>query len=205
MVRKTLTALLFAVFWGGLAAAQSALPALYDVTGVASNDVLNVRAAPSGSAPIIGALSYRQLNVEVVRLNDSGRWGLVNMGEQSGWTSMSYLARVPGQPDGKMPRPLRCFGTEPFWSADLERKNFGLSTPDDTLSFDLLSVQTAQGSLSHYSFIATEILREVHGVVRRTACNDGMSDRDFGLGVDLILLRGSNATHLTGCCSVSLQ
>jgi uncharacterized protein YgiM (DUF1202 family) len=52
--------LLFALLLMGTAAtAQSEYPRLHDVVGVASDDVLNVRAGPGGSHPIVGELGPR--------------------------------------------------------------------------------------------------------------------------------------------------
>ncbi len=67
--------LAFCLLWlPGLALAQS-FPALYDVTGVASDDVLNVRAAPNANAQVIAALGPKATQVEVVRTDTSGHWG----------------------------------------------------------------------------------------------------------------------------------
>ena len=41
---------------------------MFDVTGVAANDVLNIRAAPDASAEIIGTLSPNARDIEVVLL-----------------------------------------------------------------------------------------------------------------------------------------
>ncbi|KNG93340.1 COG3650 family protein [Pseudaestuariivita atlantica] len=206
MVRARLILSLVLLVWSAAAAtAQTALPALFDVANVASDDVLNIRAAPSSGAPIVGALSFAARNVEVVETSADGRWGRVNTGEQSGWAHLSFLSRVPGQPDSDLPQPLTCFGTEPFWSLTLEAGEAGLSTPGDVVGFDILTTQRASGRTDRYSFIATQVLRDLHGVVRREMCNDGMSDRAYGLDVDLIVLRGGQAVQLSGCCSVALQ
>jgi hypothetical protein len=77
------------------AAAQD-LPALFRVTGVAANDVLNIRAEPSARAAIIGSFRPDAGGIEVVALSADGRWGLVNSGEQAGWSSMRYLMHQGG-------------------------------------------------------------------------------------------------------------
>jgi uncharacterized protein YgiM (DUF1202 family) len=64
-------------------ATQEAWPALHDVSGVAADDVLNIREAPDASAAIIGKLKPDAENVEVIRPDDHHSWGLVNTGEGS--------------------------------------------------------------------------------------------------------------------------
>lgn len=91
------------------------LPTLFDVTGVAADDVLNIRQLPDADAPIIGTLSPDAKGIEVVE--DTGGWGRVNSGEGSGWVSMRYMAyRTDVWHEGALPDGFSCFGTEPFWS-----------------------------------------------------------------------------------------
>jgi len=50
-------------------------PAFYDVTGVASNDTLNVRSGIGTKHPITHKLKHNQRYVEIVRLSDNGlKW-----------------------------------------------------------------------------------------------------------------------------------
>ena len=68
-------------------------PALFSVTGVAANDVLNIRETASASADKLGALQHNAKNVEVVAVDDARKWALVNTGETAGWVAFRYLAR----------------------------------------------------------------------------------------------------------------
>ena len=74
MIRILLTLLFLA-----LPAQAQDFPALYAVTGVAADDVLNIRSRPDAGAPIIGALAPDSTGVEV--LGRSGNWALVSAGE----------------------------------------------------------------------------------------------------------------------------
>ena len=100
----------------GFALAES-LPALYDVTGVAAGDVLNVRSDSHAAGAKLGELAYDATDVEVVRQRNG--WALVNVGEGAGWVSMRYLAGQPGQDGNTLSPPAWCTGTEPFWSLEL--------------------------------------------------------------------------------------
>ena len=56
---------LFVLICASAATAQD-FPALYRVTDVAANDVLNIRAQPQASAPVIGSFRPGQRGVEVM-------------------------------------------------------------------------------------------------------------------------------------------
>lgn len=192
-----------ALFWASAAAAQE-FPALYRVTGVTSGDVLNVRAEPGAGAPIVGHFRPGQRGVEVVGLSQNGRWGLVNTGERSGWSSMRYLARetTGSWRDGQT--TLSCFGTEPFWNMPIflptHRAEF--HAPDNG-GFELV---TDAGALPTTRFPPTLAIpfsgtREGVAVVRGARCSDGMSDRLYGLEAQ-IYWRG-DTEGLSGCCTLS--
>ena len=116
---------------GAAGAENRPLPDLFDVTGVAAVDALNVRSAPDAQAEIMGALDSDATDVEITAIQ--GGWGRVNQGERSGWTAMRFLSR---QDDtwmaGAIPPALVCFGTEPFWSLGFEDDDMVWSSPDET-------------------------------------------------------------------------
>ena len=89
------------ILWAALAlpaiATQDGWPALHDVTGVSAGDALNIRERPDASSPIIGGLASDAEGVEVIRPNERLTWGLVNVGERTGWVSLLYLERRPHQ------------------------------------------------------------------------------------------------------------
>ena len=93
------------------------LPARFSVMGVAADDVLNVRAAPDPAAPILAELPHDATGVEVIALSDDGAWALLPRPEGQGWASTRFLAS--DDDPAAIPFPLRCLGTEPFWSVEL--------------------------------------------------------------------------------------
>jgi uncharacterized membrane protein len=173
------------------------LPTLFDVTGVARNDVLNVRAQPRAGAAIIGTLPRDAKRVEVVAHDSTGRWGRVNLAGQSGWVSMRFLAyRTDVWNDGALPRTLRCFGTEPFWSFVPARKGIVFSTPDrpeNAIAARILS----RGVFREPRRVVTG--SGLTAVIVPLACSDGMSDMVFGLDVTVV----RDGAMLTGCCSLA--
>lgn len=181
--------------------AQTSYPVLSDVSGVTSDDVLNVRATPDSDAPIVGTLAFDQTNVEVVDTDPTERWGLVNVGETSGWTSLRYLEPHPDSGDYALAQHIQCFGTEPFWTLDLvqgqQATYSSMSRPSQTSGAGTLSVST-----NRTDRYITGLGQDALLVVSRMACNDGMSDRQFGLEANLVTL--SPGVNLqTGCCTLA--
>ncbi|QDY71465.1 SH3 domain-containing protein [Qingshengfaniella alkalisoli] len=125
---------------GSIAGLPDEYPALFDITDVASDDELNIRAAPNSRADIIGSLPPDRTDVEVLRLSKDRKWARVGLPEQSGWVAVRYLAPQPVQPDNMIPVRLRCNGTEPFWSLHIPRHDQAEfeRMPDPTQGFSIV-------------------------------------------------------------------
>ncbi|UWQ79166.1 SH3 domain-containing protein [Leisingera sp. S132] len=197
-----------------LPAAAQQYPALHSVTGVAADDVLNIRSAPSASAAIIGTLAPDQTGVEVILADGSGKWGLINSSEQSGWAALRYLDRVSTsnwheQPD----QALECFGTEPFWSLSLDEASYLRTQDEPAIPFVLMARQPAAGHRGKSGFHAVSRIdsalsipdiRSLSGTLTGQLCTDGMSDRAYGISIDLLQFRKAGQLDvLTGCCSLA--
>lgn len=181
--------------------ARDLYPLLHDVSGVASNDVLNVRAAPSSGAPIVGTLAFSQSGVEVLDTDPSGKWGLVNAGETAGWASLRYLRPRPEPGDYALARKLQCFGTEPFWTLDLvQGQQATFSQMGETRGSMPAGLLSTSGNRTDRFVVG--LGQDAVLIVSRLACNDGMSDRQFGLEANLISLVPGLAL-LTGCCTLA--
>jgi uncharacterized membrane protein len=187
----------------GLVSAQP-FPALHDVAGVAADDVLNVRAGPTASAEIIGTLAPDAAGIEVIGLSDGGNWGQVNTSETSGWVSMAYMARRPGQDWGDVPEALSCFGTEPFWSFDVASDGTAhFSSPETGQSYKITERLSGQGTYGKLAIIAETPFARATALVSTTACSDGMSDRAYGLDIGLLLDEYGQNRFYSGCCSLA--
>ncbi|MHA6326318.1 COG3650 family protein [Roseivivax sp. CAU 1753] len=174
------------------------LPALYDVTGVAAGDVLNLRDAPSASANQIGSLAPDARDIEVTAIQSG--WGRVNVDEGAGWASLAFLARVSGQwPDG-LPDAQTCFGTEPFWSLGLADGSFDFEHFDKGVQSGPITLRTrASGRPDRFAYAGPASGRRAILIMGRAECSDGMSDRLYGLTGDFLL---GDALY-SGCCSVA--
>ena len=195
MIRVALFLVLFPV----MALAQG-LPALFDVSNVAADDVLNIRSGPMASASLVGHLPHDASGIEVVETNESGSWGRINIGETSGWLSLRYLARQSGNPDYALTQRFQCFGTEPFWSLSVvQGQSAEFTTPEYQTTIPGAGLLTiSRNTPGHY---AVGFGNSV-AVIRRSSCSDGMSDRAFGLSVDLLLSHGGDSGLYSGCCSL---
>ncbi|MDJ1009553.1 MAG: SH3 domain-containing protein [Paracoccaceae bacterium] len=180
-------------------------PALYDVAGVAEADMLNIRAEPSAGSEIIGRLAPGARAVEVVDISPDGRWGLVNAGEGSGWVSLAFLKRRAGQWAGLAPETARCFGNEPFWSLAYGDKGAVFESPDALpLEFAESLRLRSRNRIDRHAHVYENDLGGFVATFRNATCSDGMSDRVYGWGVDLLLVVAGdeNAQLFSGCCTI---
>lgn len=200
LIRALLVCLVLAP---GLALAQG-LPALFNVTGVDENDMLNVRNGPGIDHDILGKLPPDATGIEVVDTDETGEWGLINIDEGAGWVAMRYLARGPGQPEDGLAQSLRCFGTEPFWDFRLN--------PDQTALFARPETETRFSGVIRVPSLNRRDRHALFGdgksvvftaIVGRDICTDGMSDRVYGLSLDLIVTDKAGVDVYSGCCSVA--
>lgn len=182
-----------------LATPEYVLPTLFDVTGVAADDVLNIRERPDAGAPIIGRLAPDATRVEVV--GERSGWMQVNTGERSGWVNGRYLAyRVDVWEAGRLPEGLRCLGTEPFWSLTPEGGDLVLATPEGDSRMALRKVLDSGWFRDPRRALVGD---GVTAVIAPAQCSDGMSDRAYGLEATVILGGGAAAQMLNGCCTLA--
>lgn len=177
-------------------------PALYAVTGVASNDVLNIRARPDAESPIIGSLAPDATGVEVI--GTSGNWALVNTGEGSGYASLRFLVREPGPAWNALQTPLTCLGTEPFWSLEIDPQGQTTRylTPEDQVPDP--EPMTGLWPAAPWAQSAAIGLSDGFAVLIGAECSDGMSDRSYGIAIDIFRNGSGDATRVSGCCLLAL-
>ena len=185
----------------GHATPEAIFPGLIDVTGVADDDVLNIRAQPNAGAAIIGTLAPDAAGVEVVETRDN--WLRVTMPEASGWINGRFATMRTGlwQQDA-VPAGLVCHGTEPFWSLALDGTAAQFSTPESATRHEGLRIFGPSDWMENpRRAIRAEGLMALIAPAP-ALCSDGMSDALFGLDVDVIVGSGEDARYLRGCCSL---
>lgn len=194
------------------ASAQFQLPALYDVTGVPSDDVLNVREAGATDAPIVGTFAHDASGIEVIKVE--GNWGLVNVqSEYPGWASMTYLR--PQGPASPVLEALDCTGAEPYWSLTQtgdDQVVFNEFNSGDKETLDIITRRTPLGRVIYSSILIAEGgTMRLTGFVQLQQCGDMMSDRAYGMGISLLVEKagdtgtqdGDTVYMLDGCCSLT--
>lgn len=183
-----------------LATQEYILPTLFDVSGVSSYDVLNIRAEPSARAARIGTLAPDAQRIEVVE--ERAGWGRINTGEGTGWVSMRYLAyRTDVWQPGELPAGLRCLGTEPFWDVRREGGDLVLRSPEDQAG-DRRPVQAVLDTGVFRDPTRVVVAQDMTLFANPQICSDGMSDRLFGLSATLVI-HGDQPRMLSGCCSIA--
>lgn len=180
------------------------LPALFDVSGVAADDALNIRAEPGAKSEIIGQLAPDDRAIEVVRRE--GNWGLINAGEGAGWVYLKYMAPRSDADWSAMKGPMRCFGTEPFWSLTLRPAQGDVRREEPGAEAQSLPLVAATGADGRATARFGDATAGGDLTLIGGSCSDGMSDRSFGITVSGRLRPGlggaSGEAALTGCCSV---
>ncbi|SHJ84245.1 SH3 domain-containing protein [Shimia gijangensis] len=204
--------LLFLIFWifSPAILLASEFPLLFDVTDVASDDVLNVREDPSPNSEIWGTIAFNERNVEVIGLSEDRKWGQINSGEISGWVSMRYLSPVPDADWFLSSAQLRCGGTEPFWDMTMNAPSQGVASFQAMVEETprVYSIDWHGGQIARMNNVIGLGGRNTDGpngfsaVIRRTDCHDGMSDMSFGLAIDLFLHGDGAPEGYEGCCSI---
>jgi uncharacterized membrane protein len=188
---------------GPIGAFAQDLPGAFYVSGVASDDVLNVRAAPDAGATILDTISPFATSIEVLELSADGAWGLVSAGEGNGWAAMRFLEAATGQDPNLIPRPMTCLGTEPFWSVGLLPRGAEFTTPEGRSDLTVVSEAAApQGFMARLDEGPT-LNRTL--MITRGQCSDGMSDRRFGWAATLFTESPEGNSALTGCCTLDLR
>lgn len=188
------------------------LPALFDVTGVVADDVLNIRLGPGSDFDVIGSFTPSQSGVEVVAVNDQATWAKVALPEGEGWVAFRYLMRQGGQDGITLPATLSCGGTEPFWGMSFPDngaggRNINYSDPENSAGVlaTLTRFDIAAGAgWGPYLVEGQSADLETTAIISRHECYDGMSDRPYGFTVFVDMENAAGeAFFLHGCCSLS--
>lgn len=177
------------------------LPDRYSVSGVAADDVLNIRELPSGSSEKVGELGPYLFNVEVLRTMDG--WGHIGADERSGWVSMNFLVPNP-VPAGELLRPMSCFGTEPFWDISFYPRGAEYNfIGEGRRPLTILRESVASNGYIVEAQEDPTLTRTL--IINALPCSDGMSDRQFGMSMAMFTDTPDGNSVRTGCCTMQLN
>lgn len=185
----------------------------HSVSGVAEQDVLNIRAnidqtLDVGSSRIIGAIPHDATDVAVTGISvkvHGTQWREVVYQGKVGWVNASYL--TPTSTMFQIPDALHCAGTEPFWGVTVEEKNSDFSSPELEIPIKLGAPRLVPGigksDLWAYYLDSADGAYSLSLILRYTeACSDGMSDLTYDYEAFLLGLSSTGAPA-QGCCRIS--
>lgn len=177
-------------------------PALFHVVDVAADDRLNIRAAPSSDAAVIGALAPDAAYVQIEAQDATGRWAQVSAGEAGmGWVFARYLQAVPGATFPDWPY-LQCSGSEALWSSRFADGQ-GVIYRDgyDGMGRHLPSgpIKSAHDNPRAKAIMATDGSLHVSAMVQRGRCQSTMVDTFTGIEA-VVFVTGEQQQMYYGCC-----
>ncbi|WP_353535655.1 SH3 domain-containing protein [Cognatishimia sp. WU-CL00825] len=186
---------------------RDSFPILANVINVANNDVLNIRIDPDPSSEILGVLPPDASDIELVDHDPSGRWGLVNSNEVSGWVRLTYLHAAKQAKWHAFQTPLRCGGTEPFWSLTINQtatKAVFEDFHDPARPYGITWTSDIHARLGGTMGLgAGDTAAGFSAVINNEMCNDGMSDREYALQLHLFIHNNGHTAGYEGCCSLA--
>lgn len=177
-------------------------PQLHDVINVAPDDRLNIRQSPNAAAPIIGALAPDAKQIELVARGANSVWAQINVDERAGWVNTRFLKPTT---DARMrPAKIQCYGTEPFWSfQSIDAKTYQFTSPETAPANMQQTRAAASQNHPFRHLIAGQGANATFSAnLRAEQCSDGMSDRIYGMSIDIDISIGTSASFLSGCCSI---
>ena len=182
----------------------------YKVVGISASDLLNVRSEAAMSAPIIGSLSFDATAITVTGVSQRGShatwWQIVQpIGQKAtGWVNSRFLAPAVGA-EPTTGFALRCTGTEPFWSLEMEEEHAVFETPEgERSSWKASGWRLAAGQRPGHRFaiqLGNENAQAMGWVAvwrPQQFCTDGMSNLEFPYEVMVTTPTGRD---LAGCCA----
>lgn len=174
----------------------------YAVVDIAAGDTLNVRAQPGTASEIVGKLGpgTSGLAVAGTRAEVGGSvWWQVIGPKGLGWVNARYLSPVDVHGPVEQVFPLRCIGTEPFWSLTVRDGRAMLETPERKETWDAGEMTPAQGISGRYAVRLEHDTGVGHLAAWRNYgfCSDGMSDVGYPFEG---IVAGPDASVRAGCC-----
>lgn len=181
------------------------LPNLFRVVNVAQDDRLNIRARPDARSQILGSFASDAQHIEVVARQ--GNWGQVNLREGPGWVALRFMQVEDPAFYQALEFDATCFGTEPFWSLDVDNGARMRWTPVDSIEQTYLAGLLrgiAQAPGQYWMVGSAGRHDQIHLVMTRGACSDGMSDRMYGFQA-LVTVMSDDPYGYAGCCSLQTK
>jgi uncharacterized membrane protein len=180
-----------------LAATVAVAAVAYSVVNVRPGDVLNMRAQPNPSAPVVATIPHNGAGILLTGRRGAGDWVEVTYQRRRGWVNAQFLGLASGRYE--IPAFLDCAGTEPFWSSRLRPgyADADLMFTERRYRFRISRFQQAMNrtDISHLRGVARGANMSL--IIRHESCSDGMSDNTYPFSA-VALISGVNT--IAGCC-----
>lgn len=183
-------------------------PQYFEVSGIASNDSLNVRSGPTIRHRVVGNLKPDSGTLEILEISDDNKWGRILWADSNGWVSADYLREVsPTKLKNTMvPVGLHCSGTEPYWDfainsqADVTFKELFTDSIENSI---IESVAESDNNLNFpTALLASSDKVKLTVMLNTRQCNDGLTERAYGWEIDILVTHDAKQRLLSGCCSM---
>lgn len=181
---------------------------LYSVTGVSTDDYLNVRAEPDVKSQIKTRIPNDGRGVQhldgEVEVNGEIWWKIKWEGKQ-GWVNKRYLSSPDENKENTKhsdtKTALHCGGNEPFWGIKITKKSLSFTPMDgEKLSLPIVFNKTSDNNTSIAAIYAKKSGKQVMAILQKVqACSDGMSDIDYPYSISAVI---NNQQFYSGCCHV---
>lgn len=172
------------------------------VTGVESNDTLNLRKSPSGKSATVSKLQHNANGI--LKLDESKGWVQISYKEQSGWAYGKYLksTNVPNVAND-IQNELFCLGTEPHWILKTQKNNITYKKYDDKAEYMFnSSFEKNDNKTNSWSFSAVnknDTDSFINVVIKHDEqCSDEMSDSKYTYSISV---NDKEMGVLNGCCN----
>ncbi len=176
----------------------------YDVTNVATDDQLNVRATPSATAEKVGTLAFDAKAIAATgasRQVGRSTWLEIIVEGRKGWVNAAYVAPTR-TPSSLFREPLVCSGTEPFWALQLDNRSGDFDSLAEGKSvIDFQTSRSAHGVPIIWSLKGSTgpAHSPVFALLEETnQCSDGMSDLTYQYSIRIDIEDGP---FYAGCCN----
>lgn len=174
----------------------------YDVANVKKNDTLTLREKPTYKSKKMGLIPHNYKFLVATgsqELIGKRVWLELNYNGVTGWVNSKYLKKSNGV---SFKEELKCLGTEPFWSVDINKgelifKDLGENATEFLVSnIDISDSHTNKWYLSASS-ISKGFIRAF--LLQTGNCSDDMSDYKYKY--QILFHDEKNNLTLSGCCN----
>lgn len=180
----------------------------YQLTGIASGDVLNVRSGPSTRNRVIGKLTHDAGTLEILERDPEHQWGRIVWEGGMGWVFLEFVSPVSPEmvPSSDIPINLHCSGADPYWDYSVISETevmFKVLFDDSAENTKIQTVvESANSANEPTALIAQTEDIKLTALLDTQLCEDVATGRRYGWSIDLLVEQQGAPKLFSGCCSL---